>query len=212
MEPTESGRVLELPPLLPPCCRCNAGAAIAVRRFGRWWCAGMDDEGMGGCGFEFTRPPALPVFEALQSEAEAGTRSSASGKARAQLGEPGETDPPLCTCGRSSTWSRGRFWCDSGVCRFEVCSPPPQPEPAEPTWIRTKSLAGEVACSTATMLTASAYGPVEPFCFVSPKGDCGLGLFARATLVAGQFVGEYGGPRLPSRLQTRGQCAPPPRT
>eukprot|EP00966_Prymnesium_polylepis_P302431 6987155-Prymnesium_polylepis.3 len=48
----------------------------------------------------------------------------------------------------------------------------------------------EVAKDTATLLTATAFAAVGAFSFVAPC-DCGLGLFARTTLRAGQFVAEY---------------------
>jgi len=54
-----------------------------------------------------------------------------------------------------------------------------------------------------TMLTASAYGLVLPWCFVAPCA-CGLGLFARVQLEPGQVICEYGGPRLPQALAEKG--------
>ena len=62
--------------------------------------------------------------------------------------------------------------------------------------------------STLTRIVCSvlpAYAPVEPFCFVSPRGDCGLSLFARTPLCAGQYISEYGGPRLPPRMEYGGE-------
>ena len=47
------------------------------------------------------------------------------------------------------------------------------------------------------MLTAAAYGCGD-HCFVAPS-DCGLGLFARSDLRAGQAIVEYYGPRVPNR-------------
>ena len=46
---------------------------------------------------------------------------------------------------------------------------------------------------------------VEDFCFVSPAGDCGLGLFARSPLKPGQWIGEYTGHRLPPWLHKTGE-------
>ena len=171
----------------PPRCRCAAGAnrlpPEAVWRLGRWWCAAMDDNGDGGCGFEYLwRPEVGPAVESLAWA-------------------------PECQCRRVASWSRGRFWvCDAGVCDF-VYQPAALllPQPAEPTFIARKQCAQEAAQGTAAFLTAAAYGPVEPFCFASPRSDAGVGLFARSRLQNGQFVTEYGGPRLPARLQTRGQ-------
>ena len=60
------------------------------------------------------------------------------------------------------------------------------------------------AHATAALLTSAAYGPMNEWSFVSPS-DCGLGLFARVPLRKDQPIGEYGGPRLPSRLHTNGQ-------
>lgn len=60
------------------------------------------------------------------------------------------------------------------------------------------------AVGTAAILTASAYGPMNAWIFVAPS-DCGLGIFARDALRSNQAVGEYGGPRLPSRFHTNGQ-------
>ena len=73
-----------------------------------------------------------------------------------------------------------------------------------PTLVSVASWIDHSAAATAAMLTAAAFGSVEAFCFVAPC-DCGLGLFARAPLQAGQFIGEYGGPRLPLRLQVQGR-------
>jgi hypothetical protein len=62
----------------------------------------------------------------------------------------------------------------------------------------------QIADDTAALLTASAYGPLSPFAFVSPGGSgTGLGTFARVRLQPGQAVGEFGGPRLPLRMCVR---------
>jgi len=53
-----------------------------------------------------------------------------------------------------------------------------------------------VCLGTAALLTASAYGPMNGFAFIAPAGE-GLGVFARQRLLAGQAIGEVGGPRLP---------------
>ena len=74
----------------------------------------------------------------------------------------------------------------------------------EPELTRQAELEEEMAKDTASMLTAAAFGPLGAFCFVAPC-DCGRGLFARAPLGTGQFICEYGGPRLPLRLQVHGQ-------
>ena len=65
-------------------------------------------------------------------------------------------------------------------------------------------IARAAARGVASLLTATAFGPLGPLTFVAPC-DCDLGLFARVALKAGQFLSEYRGPRLPTRLQVRGQ-------
>jgi hypothetical protein len=60
-----------------------------------------------------------------------------------------------------------------------------------------------VAASTAALLTATAFGPLNAWSFVAPS-DCGLGAFARVPLRPGQLISEYRGPRLPLRMQTKG--------
>ena len=57
------------------------------------------------------------------------------------------------------------------------------------------------ARDTAALLTACAHG-LNAWCFVAGS-DCGLGLWARSGLVAGQALGQYAGPRLPLQLQRR---------
>jgi hypothetical protein len=65
--------------------------------------------------------------------------------------------------------------------------------------MKVSSVAQDVVRPQCALLTASAFGPINPWCFVAPC-DCGLGLFARAELLPNQVVSEYGGPRLPQRL------------
>lgn len=55
------------------------------------------------------------------------------------------------------------------------------------------------------MITASAYG-LSAWAFVAHT-DCGLGLFARSSLVAGQQIAEYAGPRLPLESISQGNYA-----
>ena len=74
---------------------------------------------------------------------------------------------------------------------------------SEPVCLDHLALEKEAARDTATHLTAAAFG-LDAFSFVAPS-DCGLGLFARVSLRRGQFISEYYGPRLPQRLQVRGQ-------
>ena len=66
-----------------------------------------------------------------------------------------------------------------------------------------KALEQDAARDSAALLTAAAFG-LDAFSFVAPC-DCGLGLFARVPLRAGQFISEYSGPRLPQRLHVRGR-------
>ena len=73
-----------------------------------------------------------------------------------------------------------------------------------PVLVRRVEVESDVARGTAAAMTAAAYGPIGPFCFVAPS-DCGLGLFARVPLRPGQYIVEYSGPRLPLRLQVRGR-------
>ena len=110
---------------------------------------------------------------------------------------------PLCRCATPCKWLLGRWWCagyPTHGCGFEV-----QPEArAAPTRLSSAMLAKQQAASSAAMLTASAYG-LSAWAFVAPT-DCGLGLFARSPLVAGQYVVEYDGPRLPLESISRGDC------
>jgi hypothetical protein len=46
---------------------------------------------------------------------------------------------------------------------------------------------------------------MSEWAFVAPTQGCGLGLYARSALSAGQAVGEYGGPRLPLYLLQPGK-------
>ena len=85
------------------------------------------------------------------------------------------------------------FYCESDTCAFEFR---PDPTRAMPSLNRHSGLAKEAATSTAAMLTASAFGPMNAWSFVSPS-DCGLGLYARVELHPGQWIAEYSGPRLP---------------
>ena len=157
-------------------CRCGGGSMEAIWRFGRWWCASM-----------------------LQSKGETGCGFEYTPPPLAM-----EHEAPACKCRRLASWSRGRFWqCDAGACNF-VSQPPPSH--AEPSLISTDIHVEETAHDIAALLTAIAFGPVEAFCFASPRSDCGIGLFARTALQTGQFIAEYGGPRLPARLHSTGQC------
>jgi hypothetical protein len=84
-----------------------------------------------------------------------------------------------------------------------------EPQRSEPQLLQLSgdgrsAVAAEGGRDVAAMLTAAAYGPLEDFAFVSPC-DSNLGLFARETLKAGQFITEYAGPRLPLRLQVLGE-------
>jgi hypothetical protein len=100
------------------------------------------------------------------------------------------------------------------VCGFEVQAPCQAAASAadastvdaasiRPGEVTMAAVTMENAAATAALLTAVAYGPLNAWSFVHPC-DCGLGLFARVALVPGQFIAEYSGPRLPSRLQTGG--------
>lgn len=65
---------------------------------------------------------------------------------------------------------------------------------AEPEAEQCLQMLVDMPCRTAAngvaeMLTAAAFGPVGAFAFVAPC-DCGLGLYARSALRAGQFISE----------------------
>ena len=80
----------------------------------------------------------------------------------------------------------------------------------EPTLVSCAEIeqgtSGSLASSTAALLTACAYGPLNGFAFVAPSGT-GLGCFARVRLQAGSTIGEIVGPRLPLRLFSPGKEA-----
>ena len=94
---------------------------------------------------------------------------------------------------------RQLFWCEKGECDFEW-RPSYRPEP---TRLGVSETEASLASSTAALLTASAFGPMNAWCFLSPS-DFGLGLYARVDLLSGQAVSEYRGPRLPSRSHRHG--------
>ena len=90
--------------------------------------------------------------------------------------------------------------------RLPVCASPPtggDPAKEAAACICHKALEQHAARNTAALLTAATFG-LGAFSFVAPC-DCGLGLFARVPLRAGQFISEYDGPRLPQRLHVRGR-------
>ena len=109
---------------------------------------------------------------------------------------------PLCECGRPAVWTARRWFCaraDARGCAFEWSPPPPRPPCA---LLRRAALELNAARDTAALLTACAHG-LNAWCFVAGS-DCGLGLWARSGLVAGQALGQYAGPRLPLQLHRRG--------
>lgn len=198
----------------PPRCRCGVAT---VWQLGRWWCAATREDGEGGCGFEFARKPHVEPSRAQQrppSQQPAkrrrrchamATYSAGDGAAGTELAPTPTAWTPLCNCNRPASWSRGQFWhCDAGRCSF-VHRLAVSTSRLESERVSDGHCEQQVAQSTVALLNASAYGPVEPFAFVSPGGDCGLGLFARTQLRVGQFVAEYGGPRLPPRMEATGQ-------
>jgi len=168
------------PPAPPPLCLCGQPSTWHSRR---WWCAACDGSG-GGCAFE-TMVPAAALT-------------------------------PLCRCGLRAAWLSRRWWCprrDECGCGFERGGggggggDDAAPEHAEPTLISTREIEAQMARATAAWLTSLAHGgSVGPRAFVADS-DCGLGLFARGPLRAGQTVAEYGGPRLPISLLRRGEYA-----
>ena len=90
-------------------------------------------------------------------------------------------------------------------CRPDLLlNPVPDGAVSAPQFHSSADVAAAAARDTAATLTAAAYGPLDSLCFVSPC-DCGLGLFVRGHVGPGQLICEYDGPRLPGRLQVRGQ-------
>ena len=141
-------------------------------------------------------------------------------------GVPGpEGPPPRCRCGEAAQWERRRWRCgvrlpdqprrlparpgreteppesDERGCELKLAEGDAiEPvERAEPELIGAASLEAEAAAQTAALLTAAAHGPISQTAYVMPCG-ADLGLFARQALQPGQLVGEYGGPRMPSRM------------
>ena len=113
---------------------------------------------------------------------------------------PPPCTPPLCDCRQPAAWLRRYFFCEAQHCAFEL---KPQIR-SPPTRVPPTDLERDAAVATAALLTAAAYGPVNAWGFVAPC-DVGLGLFARVPLVPGQCIGEYGGPRLPSKMARVGE-------
>lgn len=152
-------------------------ALPAAWRHARWWCATRIVDEARGCGFEMAPPPTVRT--------------------------------PLCDCGKPAAWvaRANGFWCEQGRCAFAL-----QQERAhvEPTLVSCAEIeqgtSGSLASSTAALLTACAYGPLNGFAFVAPSGT-GLGCFARVRLQAGSTIGEIVGPRLPLRLFSPGKEA-----
>ena len=171
----------------PPLCRCGRAA---VRRVGRWWCAAAD-WGEGGDAAD----GAITADAAIASGEEP---VEGCGFELAQ--RRGQVRVPLCTCGRVATFLRGRYLCDAGVCHFDHKPDPPR---VGEILLTSSALSLEAAKDTAALLTASAFGPMSAWAFVAPT-DCGLGLHARVALQAGQFICEYGGPRILLRHQKTG--------
>ena len=105
---------------------------------------------------------------------------------------------PLCGCGQRAAWLVRRWWCatrhEETGCGFEM-----KERVTSSGMLRTEAAWYELqqARATAAMLTAAPLG-MDALTFVAPSGR-GLGLFARATLLPGMVVGEFGGPRLPLR-------------
>ena len=112
---------------------------------------------------------------------------------------PSTVQPPLCECGAPASLHGGVWWlCNapngpSYRCNFARRAEFDAAHAAER--IDGAVLEAYGALGTAALLTAAAFGPMGPWCFVSPSDD-DLGLFARVDLVVGQAIGEYGGPRL----------------
>ena len=113
------------------------------------------------------------------------------------------TGPPAWLSGVQKVQRVGNHYQAS----LPVCAalPPAEGSTATDAPVRVcrNTLEQQAARDSAAQLTATAFG-LDAFSFVAPC-DCGLGLFARVPLRAGQFISEYDGPRLPQRLQVRGR-------
>ena len=122
---------------------------------------------------------------------------------------PSTVQPPLCECGAPASLHGGVWWlCNapngpSYRCNFARRAEFDAAHAAER--IDGAVLEAYGALGTAALLTAAAFGPMGPWCFVSPSDD-DLGLFARVDLGVGQAIGEYGGPRLPAHHHRCGRC------
>lgn len=81
-----------------------------------------------------------------------------------------------------------------------------RPDPGEDRSVRVSDAdqAVEAAQQTAALLTAAAFGPMSPLCYVAPADCCDLGLFARTAIPAGTPICEYAGPVLPGEWQQQG--------
>ena len=192
------------PPATTPRCHCGGQAAWL---HGRWWCPGVTDgAGAAGCTYECVPPPfgCTPLCDCAEPLPALWVRDRWwCPRWRSSHAHSGAPPTP-----ESST---------SAGCAYEYAPEAPRPEPevlhsgggpwqyvAHEGSGRARGgarggalLEVEVACATARLLTASAYG-LEAQTFLAPT-DCGLGLFARAALRPSQIIGEYGGPRLPLR-------------
>ena len=71
----------------------------------------------------------------------------------------------------------------------DICDESSWDEALAPAVVSHAAMLREAAQDTAALLTAAAFAPLGSFCFVAPC-DCGLGLFARSPLQAGQFIEE----------------------
>ena len=185
---------VELAPLSalaePPPCRCGVPAKFC---YGRWWCAlrcrsASEPPGHSDGGGTTASGDGSGDATALTS-----ARSCRFEFSRSPIGTP----TPLCDCSLPASWVANRLW----LCASETCDFTLQQEPtalqAELQAERVSHRAGELqaATSTAALLTAAAFGPMNAWSFVGPC-DSELGLFARVPLEPGQFVAEYSGPRL----------------
>jgi len=85
----------------------------------------------------------------------------------------------------------------------------PEPSESEPlvrpgdTHVSQLQIEKDGAMDTAALMTAAAFGPMNAWSCIAPSND-GLGLFARVPLKPNQAISEYGGPRLPVRMHTKG--------
>ena len=199
----------------PPLCRCNRSA---VRHVGRWWCAaagwgGGGDVGAGeaagddlakGCGFELSQR----VGQRLVPLCACGRVATfVRGFYYCDAGICDLEHKPYPPSRVGETLLSSSALSQEAAKDTAVHAVSRQPTPPHPQLLTSASRPSCAALtsilSPQALLTASAFGPISAWAFVA-QTDCGLGLHARAALQPGQFICEYGGPRIFLRHQKTG--------